>query len=41
MNEAEEEMRIAKIKEQFAEWNTTNNGQLWRYKEDGTVEYMD
>lgn len=23
------------------EWHTTNEGQLWRYRKDGTVEYRD
>lgn len=23
------------------EWHTTNEGQLWRYREDSTVEYRD
>ena len=23
------------------EWNSTNDGQWWRYRKDGTVEYRD
>lgn len=25
----------------YTDWYTTNDGQFWRYRPDGTVEYMD
>lgn len=30
-----------KIKIDDPEWYPTNDGMLWRYREDGTVEYKD
>lgn len=29
------------VTEGFTDWYTTNDGQFWRYRPDGTVEYMD
>lgn len=29
------------VNEGFTDWYTTNDGQFWRYRPDGTVEYMD
>ena len=29
------------LEEDLSDWYSTNEGQLWRYREDGTVEYRD
>lgn len=29
------------VNEGYTDWYPTNDGQFWRYRPDGTVEYMD
>ena len=32
---------MVELEEDLSDWYSTNDGQLWHYKEDGTVEYRD